>query len=124
MNSVIFLLYATLFLLPLTMIVLGLLWRKSGPKKINHVYGYRTKRAMASQESWDFAHIYSGKIFLSTGLIQLILIILLCVYLGFYHPSADENLIENVTLVVIMIQTLIFIVVIPIVEIKLKKKFP
>lgn len=34
------------------------------PKKINHLYGYRTTASMKSQERWDFAQKYStGKMF-------------------------------------------------------------
>lgn len=29
--------------------------RRRPPKTINHLYGYRTKASMASQERWDFA---------------------------------------------------------------------
>lgn len=29
--------------------------RRRPPRKINHLYGYRTKASMASQERWDFA---------------------------------------------------------------------
>lgn len=29
------------------------------PKKINHLYGYRTTASMKSQERWDFAQKYS-----------------------------------------------------------------
>jgi len=117
------LLFATVFLLPLIMTFWGLIWRKNGPKTINSVYGYRTKRSMASQEAWNFAHIYSGKIFLSVGLIQLVLTLFLCIYWGGYYKSADSDFIGQVTIVVLSIQTLVFIAIIPIVEFELKKRF-
>ena len=123
MDYTIFLLFATVFLLPLVMIFLGLIWRKNGPKTINSVYGYRTKRSMASQEAWNFAHIYSGKIFLSVGLIQLVLTLLLCIYWGGYYKPADSDFIGQATIAVLSIQTLVFIVIIPIVEFELKKRF-
>ena len=31
------------------------------PKKINHLYGYRTSTSMRSQECWDFAQTFSAK---------------------------------------------------------------
>lgn len=43
------------------------LWLKP-PKKINPIYGYRTKRSMSSQLKWDFAQVYSGKLLLRFGL--------------------------------------------------------
>jgi len=30
------------------------------PKKINNLYGYRTKRSMQSQKHWDYAQTYSS----------------------------------------------------------------
>lgn len=30
------------------------------PKKINYLYGYRTKSSMKSQKTWDFAQKYSS----------------------------------------------------------------
>ena len=43
-------------LLPVLMIVIGLLWSKHPPKKINAFYGYRTQRSTQNQQTWDFAH--------------------------------------------------------------------
>lgn len=37
------------------------------PKKINALYGYRTKRSMASQEAWDFAQAYSSELMVRAG---------------------------------------------------------
>ncbi|WP_299675076.1 SdpI family protein [uncultured Dokdonia sp.] len=34
---------------------------KKPPKKINHFYGYRTRRSMANQDIWDFANHQSAK---------------------------------------------------------------
>jgi uncharacterized membrane protein len=36
-----------------------LLFKKNPPKKINHIYGYRTSRSMRSQESWELANRHS-----------------------------------------------------------------
>lgn len=43
------------------------------PKKINHLYGYRTATSMRSQECWDFAQAFSAKkmIKMSTYIIAL-----------------------------------------------------
>ena len=35
--------------------------QKFPPKKINHFYGYRTRKSMRDQESWDFAQAYSSR---------------------------------------------------------------
>ena len=45
----------TLFLSGLTFVLVAALIRHRPPKKINHLYGYRTRASMASQKRWDFA---------------------------------------------------------------------
>jgi len=59
------------FLIPLAMIGFGLVFLRWPPHEINGVYGYRTARSMASQEAWDFAHKYMGKLWLIVGLCVL-----------------------------------------------------
>jgi uncharacterized membrane protein len=42
------------------------------PKRINWIYGYRTKSSSKSQEAWNFAQKYSGKnLILFGGLLAL-----------------------------------------------------
>ena len=41
------------------------------PKKINHIYGYRTAMSMKSNETWVFAHPYFGKWWFTIGLFLL-----------------------------------------------------
>ncbi len=43
------------------------------PKKINYLYGYRTKLSMQSQEHWDFAQAYSAKEMMKLGVLLAIL---------------------------------------------------
>ena len=37
------------------------------PKKMNHIYGYRTKKSMHSEENWEFAQTYSAKLMIGLG---------------------------------------------------------
>ena len=39
----------------------ALVFSKFPPKKINYLYGYRTKASMKSQESWNFSQNYTSK---------------------------------------------------------------
>ena len=39
----------------------ALVLSKFPPKKINYLYGYRTKASMKSQESWNFSQNYTSK---------------------------------------------------------------
>ena len=50
---------------------------KKPPKKINHLYGYRTRRSMANQEVWDFANRQSAKDFLRVAIATMTLGIVL-----------------------------------------------
>ena len=58
-------------------LVLSIIYRIFPPKKINDFYGYRTRRAMQSQQSWDYANKLSANLMLlvgaSTCLIQFVL---------------------------------------------------
>ena len=56
-------------LLPITMTVLGSRYMRSAPKMINPTTGYRSVRSMKSQDSWDFAHQYVGRIWFIMGLV-------------------------------------------------------
>lgn len=63
-------------LIPVLMIGIGKLFQKRPPKRINGVYGYRTKRSMRTQETWDFAHRYFGALWVKIGLVLLPLSVL------------------------------------------------
>jgi len=69
-----------LVLLPLilgiTFLMVSLLMKKKPPKKINPIYGYRTKRSMKDQKSWDFAQQHSAKEMSNAGLYLLIVSLL------------------------------------------------
>ena len=58
-------------LIPFTMIGFGKSFTKSAPKHINFAYGYRTTMSMKNQDTWQFAHQYSGKIWFRSGLVLL-----------------------------------------------------
>jgi uncharacterized membrane protein len=43
------------------------------PKKINALYGYRSKRSMKNNENWNIAQSFSAKQLLRIGLVQILL---------------------------------------------------
>lgn len=61
------------FLSGVIFLVAGIILYSFPPKKINHLYGYRTKRSMNSQEAWDFAQKDSAKQMFKAGVIMIIL---------------------------------------------------
>ena len=43
------------------------------PKKINYLYGYRTRSSMKHQQVWDFSQRYSGIKMVQSGLVLIAL---------------------------------------------------
>lgn len=66
----IFMLVIALFL-PGVMVLFGQVFLRRPPQQINGVYGYRTRRSMASQAAWDFAHRTCGRLWFAWGLVLL-----------------------------------------------------
>ncbi len=64
------------FIVGTTFLMVGLLIKKKPPKQINPIYGYRTKRSMKDQKSWDFAQRHSAKEMSNAGLYLLVFSIL------------------------------------------------
>ena len=66
-----YLMLFSVLITPVIMLGFGLVFLKDPPKSINAAYGYRTKRSMRSQDTWDFAHHYFGKLWLVCGLVSI-----------------------------------------------------
>jgi uncharacterized membrane protein len=107
-----------IFLIPLItgpfFIMAGILMAKFPPKDINNIYGYRTKRSMKSQESWDFAQLFSAKRLIYSGIILMI-----CSIIGSFIRTTE------LLAVVIGLLSVIVAAAIPIVktEIELNSRF-
>lgn len=95
------------------MILLGFIFKMFPPKRINDLYGYRTKRSMTSQEIWDEANSYSPKMIIGVGLITTMAQVV------FYYTLEPETGVGTAAgvLVVLLLCT------IPMTESHLKKKF-
>jgi len=63
-------------LIPGIMIIMGRLFQRKPPKKINNVYGYRTTRSTKSEEAWRFSHIYFGRLWFRWGRVLLLVSVL------------------------------------------------
>jgi len=55
------------------MLLLFLIFRGFPPKKINHLYGYRTARSMANETVWEDANNYSMKLGVQLGIWSMFL---------------------------------------------------
>lgn len=105
--------------LPLIMMIAGWMMWKHCPKKINGIYGYRTKRSRMNQETWKFAHKYCGRLWWKTGLIMLVPTIL--IFIPLIH-SSDET-IGMIGLIPCILQCAVMIVSIILTELALKRTF-
>ena len=90
-------------LLPLIMVGFGRLWRYHPPKKINYMYGYRTRRSMASQQAWDLAHKIMGRIWFVSGIgLTLITLGFLLLFPDFERYSTEYLVFSGFQLFVMM----------------------
>lgn len=88
-------------------------------KTINNVSGYRTKRSMQNQDTWDFSQKYCSKISLYMFFPSLILAIAIMTTV----INKPVDLIGWIGLGITMIQMVSFIVIIIFTEKALKKTF-
>ena len=106
-------------LIPVTMLIFGKLFRSSPPNDINLWYGYRTRRSMASEETWDFAHRYAGKVWGHLGLWTLALTVgAMLLLLG-----KSDDLVSWGGLAVTLLQLGPMLAVFPLTERALEKRF-
>lgn len=106
-------------LIPLIMWGIGIWFEKKPPAGINAVTGYRTKRSMKSQEAWDFAQRYMGRIWKKAGIVLEIVSVVVSV--AMYGMSEDG--IGYTSVVLIHVQLAILLISIYPVEKALKKNF-
>ncbi len=51
------------------LLIIGFIFKKFPPKKINSIYGYRTSSSMKNKKVWDYAQIIGANSFIVLGLI-------------------------------------------------------
>ena len=106
-------------LIPLLMVGIGKLLTKRPPKRINGVSGYRTKRSMKTQETWEFAHRHFGNLWFKLGLVLIPLSVLPLIFVY----GKDPDLIGIVGAAVTLVQIVPMIVPIFPTERALKENF-
>ena len=107
-------------MMPLLMIIFGAVFLHWPPREINGFYGYRTAKSMKSQEAWDFAQMYFGKVWLRTGLIMLIpsvLAMLPCM-------GESDGKVGLWSLILCTVECVIMVLSILPIERALKRRFP
>lgn len=91
-------------LIPLILMIAGRMMWKHCPKKINDIYGYRTRRSKRNMETWKFAHDYCGRLWWKLG--WILLIISSVAHFPFIHSDEDTIGILGTILCVIQLATL------------------
>ncbi len=109
----------TVLLIPGLMIICGKYYIKKAPKNINHFVGYRTKRSMKNNETWNFAHNYMGKLWFKYGVVLLIVSVLLM----FLPIGQDEDAVGGLAAIITMVQAFVMIVPGVLTEKALKENF-
>jgi len=85
------------------LLVISFVFVKFPPKKINHFYGYRTRRSMTNQEIWKVANEYSAKFMVKITLVSMVF----PPFLYFMYP--EQNLLITIIIhTVLLVSSLYF----------------
>lgn len=104
-------LLAFLMMGPLILLA-GLIFKFFPPKKINVLYGYRTKRSMLNDDTWQFANVFSSNLMIAAGLFTTLIQII------FWNYSMEDFILASLAALLISLCLSIILT-----EIKLKKTF-
>ncbi|EHK2440409.1 SdpI family protein [Clostridium perfringens] len=89
-----------------SIIIMGSLYYKGVPSKINGLIGYRTKASMSSDEAWKAANNLVGKLAISLGIVFLVInlsVLFICMYLKTGERSLLLGYLPLITFVLEMI---------------------
>lgn len=106
-------------MIPFLMIGFGWLFRKRSPKNINPLYGYRTKMSMKNMETWQYAHIYFGRLWFRAGWPMLLVTILAMIPLW----GKTEDVIGSFCIVIQIVQMVALLLPIVATERELRRQF-
>ena len=99
------------FLLSPILLLFSIFYKLRPPRKINYIYGYRTRRSMQNQEMWDEANSYSSSLMvLIAALLNMIQVFACLVF-----PFNTGLLITSAMMVFLLI------LIVPLTEYHLKK---
>ena len=101
---------------PLFCLILGLICWRYPPKGPTWLLGYRSRRARASQEAWQFAQNVAGQIWFGLGLVQTVVFAWVCLGMQTWSVEAQcqaaliSILVEDVLVLLSMIPTEVLLV--------------
>lgn len=102
-------------LIPLTMVFLGIYFKKAALPEINPLFGYRTRRSMASLETWQFSNRLMGSYWFKYGLALSMITIIFSFLL--------KDQIEYGSLFIMLVQMCVMFYTVYLIEKALKQKF-
>ena len=106
-------------LLPGIMLLFGCRFKKSAPKDINPVFGYRTALSMKNRETWRFAHEHCGRLWIRLGLALLPVSIVPMLFV----LKSTEDVIGTVGSAVMLLETAVLILSVIPTQRALKRNF-
>lgn len=86
-------------IMPLGLIIYGLIYIKKSSRKPSNWQGYRTSRAMLSQETWEYANQRAGNLWIKLGV--TIAIITGFLFLVFPDKAKEPNIVLIVFTIII-----------------------
>jgi len=101
------------FMIGPLLLLLSIVFKLFPPKKINYLYGYRTKRSMKNQETWDEANKHSINLMIPIGIITTLLQGI------FYFTLGPKYAVAIATAIMVVL----LLITIPLTENHLKKNF-
>lgn len=105
--------------LPVMMLVIGKVFMQNPPKTINGIYGYRTSRSRKNQDTWNYAHLYCGKLWWKIGWIMLPIAII-----GMLPVvEKNQNIVGAFGVVIVGMECVILVMTVFCVEKALARKF-
>ena len=99
------------FILPVTLLIIGLIFYKFSPQKINSFSGYRTTRSMKNIETWNEANKHSSKL-----MIKFSFSILLLTTFGVFLADKSYKMIVAVILVSTIVSVIFILITIILTE--------
>ncbi|MCL1862144.1 MAG: SdpI family protein [Defluviitaleaceae bacterium] len=106
-------------LLPLTLIFLGFMYRHDTPTGPNYFAGFRTRRSMQNEKTWEFAHRFGGRIWFFMGLVTLPMAAI-AMFLVIRHGFMN---VEIFAIIVIAVQFVLLMASYVVVDIAIDRRF-
>ena len=94
-------------ILPALMEISGLVMMLHPPKTRNVLFGYRTRRSLLSQETWDFANYYGGTLYVYLGFYIITVTLMTDIILKI--TKAEANIVTTAAVILMLIQAVSFI---------------